>query len=167
MLDVLSLTMGDQEEASVQANQLVGQLLPGHLLLLHVSRSMIALFSLILFSTCETYVSTSSLVLVSSDRTKNVIKFDRFQIFHMSRDTKSALMRPETQTFQCHGAITEESKIPFAQPGINFAFGTSLSVSRVCNDDHFVVHVHVLQQEHFVRTHLNKSLNVVVLKWNV
>ena len=34
MLDVLSWTLGDQEEASVQANLLLGQLLPRHLLLL-------------------------------------------------------------------------------------------------------------------------------------
>ena len=131
-----------------------------------VNRSMIARFSLILFCTCETYLSTSSQVLVFSDRTENVGKFDCLQSSNISWDTKSALVCPETQTFQCHWTITEESKVAFAQHRINFAFGPSLSVSRVCNDEHFVVHVHVLQQEHFERTHLNTSIHVVVLTWN-
>ena len=41
--------------------------------------------------------------------------------------------------FQCHRKITEESEIPIAQHGINCTFGPSLGVSRVSNDDHFVV----------------------------
>ena len=45
--------------------------------------------------------------------------------------------------------MTEESEIFFAQHGIKFTFEPSLGVSRVRNDDHFVVRVHVLQQEHF------------------
>ena len=93
-------------------------------------------------------------MLVFSDRTKNVRKLECFQC-------------PETQVFQCRRTVAEESKRRFAQHEIDFTFGPSLGVSRVSNDDHFVVRVHALQKEHFERTLLDKSLHVVVLKWNV
>ena len=111
--------------------------------------------------TCETYLSTSSQVLAFSDRTENVQKFDRFQIVHVSYAQK-------TQTFQCHGTITVESNIPLHNMGsTKRSDHLCVCVSRVRNDDHCVVHVHVLEQKHFQRTHLHKSLLVVVLKWNV
>ena len=82
MLDVLSRTLGDQKEGSVRANQLLGQRLPRHFLLLSCldlpGRSMFVLFGLVLFSTCEAYLSTTSQVLVFSDRTEDVSKFDLF-----------------------------------------------------------------------------------------
>ena len=31
----------------------------------------------------------------------------------------------------------------------------------------FVVQIHAVQQVHFERTHLNKSLHVIIQKWNV
>ena len=58
-------------------------------------------------------------------------------------------MCPETQVFQCHKTITEECKVSLTQRGINYAFGPSLSVSRVSFDDHLVVDVRVFSQEQF------------------
>ena len=50
---------------------------------------------------------------------------------------------------------------------MNFALGPSLGVSRVSNYDHFVARVRVSKQEHFERTHFDRSFRAVVLKWNV
>ena len=111
---------------------------------------MIPLHNLI-FCTCETYLSTSSQVVVFGNRTEDIRKIDCFQIFHISRNTRSTLACPETQTFQCHGTTAEESKISIAEHGINFTFGPSLTVSCSYNDDHCVVQVHVVQQVHFER----------------
>ena len=59
-------------------------------------------------------------------------------------------MCPKTQGFfQCHKTITEESDVSLTQRGINLAFGPSLSVSRVSNDDPLVVEVRVSQQDQF------------------
>ena len=64
---------------------------------------------------------------------------------HVSRDSKSALVCPETQVFQCHKTITEESETSFAQQiGINVTFGPCGGVSRVSNFEELVVCVHLL-----------------------
>ena len=109
MLDVLSRTVSDQEVVSVQANQLS----LFHVLVTQnfVNRCMTVPSSLIFFCSCETHLSQ---VMVFGDRTEDVRKFDCFQVFHISWNTKSALVCSETQTFQCRGTITEESKIPIA-----------------------------------------------------
>ena len=49
-----------------------------------VNHTLIVPFSLIFFSTCETYLSTSSQVLVFGSRTEDVRKFDCFELFHIS-----------------------------------------------------------------------------------
>ena len=72
------------------------------------------------------------------DRTKDVRKFDRFQVIQVSWDTRGTLVCPGTQVFRCHRKITEEIEISFAQHGNNFSFGPSLDVSCVSNDDRFV-----------------------------
>ena len=58
-----------------------------------VDRSLITLFSLVLFCTCETYLSTSSQMSVFGDRTKNVRKFDCFQSVSVLWDTRGAQRR--------------------------------------------------------------------------
>ena len=81
MLDVLSWTLGDQEEASVQANLLLGQLLPRHLVLLPcVGRPELRES----FHDRAVQLDPLLYLLVFSNRTENVPKFDRFQIFHIS-----------------------------------------------------------------------------------
>ena len=83
-------------------------------------------------------------MLVFSDRSENVRKFDRFQTIHVSWDTGVFFVCPVTQVFQRRWAITEENEIVFAQREINFTFGASPRVSRVSSDDHLVVRFHVL-----------------------
>ena len=107
------------------------------------------LFSLILFCTCETYLNESCRLEVFGDRTKDVHKFDRFQVIQVSCDTMGKLVCPETQVFQCHRTATEEMSMSFAEHGNNFSFRPSLDMSCVRNDDHFVVAARVLQQVRF------------------
>ena len=71
------------------------------------------------------------------------------------------------QVFRCHRTITEEFEISFAQHGNIFSFGPSLGVSCVSKSDHFVVPVRILYRIRFKWTHLDRSLRVVILKWDV
>ena len=120
MLDVLSRTLGDQEEVSVQANQLLGQLHPRLSSFFHVlasqnfvNRSMIVPFSLIyLLLYLYNILSTSSQGMVFGDRPEDVRNCDCFQILRISWSTGSALVYPETQTFQCRGTKPEEKQDP-------------------------------------------------------
>ena len=125
MPGVLSRILGGQVEASVQTSQLLDRLLPEHLLLVPCL-DLPALRRSFLICTCETHLSTSNHMMDFSDCAENV----RFQVVHVSWDTRSALVCPETQTFPCRRSITE-SDITFAQHGINFALGPSLLVSLV------------------------------------
>ena len=78
--------------------QLLGRLLPEHLLLGSVNRSMIMLFSLIVFCTCKTHLSASCQVFCDSK--KDVRKFVRFQVIEVSWDTGGTLVCPGTHVFR-------------------------------------------------------------------
>ena len=138
MLDVLSRTLDDQVEASVRADQLLDQLLPGHLLLVPFYRSMVMLFGLVLFFAFETYRSTSSQMLIFSDRSEIVRKFDCFQV------VRGALVCPGTQIFpMSKDNYSKNARSPLRNMESTFTFGQSLGVSHVSNDDHLVGRAHV------------------------
>ena len=123
-------TLGDQEEVSVQVDQLLGRLLPEHLFLVPCA------------GLPELRRSLHNHV-VQLDRLLYLwnIPVDRFQIFHITWDTRDTLVCLGTLVFRCRWTITEEI---IAQHGNNFPFGPSLDVSCVSNGDHFDVSIRTL-----------------------
>ena len=151
MLGALSRTLSCQEEVFVQANQLLGQLHPRHLLLL----ACLGLGEL-RQSFHDRAVQLDPLPFLQSHRGRPQIRsFPETSTFRGIRGVRSCGERRKLS--QGHGTITEESQISIAQHGINFTFGPSLSMSCICNDDHFVVQVHVVYPVHLERTTFQAS----------
>ena len=96
------------------------------------------LFSLIVFCTCETYLSASCQVEVFGDCTKDVRKFVRFQVIQVFRDTRDTLVCPETQVFRSQDTYRGNRDLL-----------CTTWVSCVSNDDHFVIPVRILSRIRF------------------
>ena len=83
-----------------------------------VNRSMIVLFSSVLFCNCGTCLSALRRVELFGDRTIDVRKFVRIQTIQVLWSARSTFVCPGTLMFSCCRTITEEIEISFAQHGI-------------------------------------------------
>ena len=76
---------------------------------------MITLFSLVLFCTCDTFLSASCQVLVFSNRTKDVRKFDCFQILQEGTRRSCAQRRKFSSVT---GQLQKKAKSPLHNVGL-------------------------------------------------
>ena len=169
MLDVLCLTLDDRVDAFVQVDQLFDQSFPGRLLLLPCLGlpGLRQSFPGRAVQLDPPLHLRNILELIFNDRSNNVGKFNCFQIIPISWDTRNTLVCPETQVFQCRWTTTEESLISFAQRGTDLTFRPF----RVCRVSAMMITLSFTSvscdKNVSKRTHSERSLRVIVRKWEV
>ena len=133
-----------------------------------VKRSMIMLFRLMLFCSCETYLSTSCQVEVFGDRTKDVRQIRSFP--GDPRFVGIPGVRSCVQRRRCSNVTgrLKKARSPLHNMGSTLrsdnlwmcrVSATMITLSFPLFD--------VLQRVLFERTHLDRSLHVAILKWDV